>query len=131
MQKSTHTFKAWLQAIRLRTLFLSFSCVFAGTLIGDLNNSFDATVFLFTILTALFLQILSNLANDYGDSIHGADNDKRKGPSRTVQSGQISATQMKKALFFVAVFSFFSGITLLFSCYPVIGLRASLLMLGM
>lgn len=131
MQKSSTTFKIWLKAIRLRTLFLSFSCVFAGTLIAELHNSLDATVFFFTLLTALFLQILSNLANDYGDSIHGADNAKRKGPSRAVQSGQISANLMKKALFFVAVLAFFSGISLLFSSYPFIGFTAALVFLGM
>lgn len=131
MQKSTFTVQAWLQAIRLRTLFLSFSCVFAGTLIGELSGQFNPTVFFFTMLTALFLQILSNLANDYGDSVHGADNVHRKGPLRTVQTGQISATQMKKALFFVAVLSFFSGITLLFSCYPQIGFTATLSLFGM
>ncbi len=131
MQKSTHTVKAWLQAIRLRTLFLSFSCVFAGTLVGDLSHQFNATVFLFTLLTALFLQVLSNLANDYGDSIHGADNAQRKGPSRAVQSGQIGSTQMKKALFFVAVLSFFSGITLLLSSFPIIGLTATIVLFGM
>jgi 1,4-dihydroxy-2-naphthoate octaprenyltransferase len=131
MQKTTTSFKSWMQAIRLRTLFLSFACVFAGTWMSVKENQFDASIFVFTLLTALFLQILSNLANDYGDSIHGADNAQRKGPLRTVQTGQISATQMKKALFFVAVFSFFSGITLLFSCYPIIGLTASLVMLGM
>jgi len=131
MQQTTTRFKSWIQAIRLRTLFLSFSCVFAGTWISVKDDQFDASIFVFTLLTALFLQILSNLANDYGDSIHGADNAQRKGPLRTVQTGQITSAQMKKALFFVAVFSFFSGITLLFSCYPVIGLMSSLVMLGM
>ena len=61
----------------------------------------------------MFLQILSNLANDYGDSVHGADSIERKGPKRAVQSGAISAQQMKLAVIIFVVLCLASGITLL------------------
>jgi 1,4-dihydroxy-2-naphthoate octaprenyltransferase len=65
-------------------------------------------------LTTIFLQILSNLANDYGDSIHGADSAEREGPIRAVQSGVISLEEMKKAMFLFGALSLISGLALLY-----------------
>src|SRR5207249_4073135 len=59
------------------------------------------------------LQILSNLANDYGDSRHGADNELRAGPKRAVQSGAISIKSIKVGVLVFALLSFFSGCLLL------------------
>ena len=66
-----------------------------------------------SLLTAFLLQILSNLANDYGDSRHGADNKNRLGPERAVQSGRISAAQMQLAIRITGFLALVSGITLL------------------
>lgn len=76
-------------------------------------NAFQWDIFLLAILTTIFLQILSNLSNDYGDSVHGADNISRKGPSRAVQSGVIQAGQMRAAIVLFGLLSLASGITLL------------------
>ena len=62
----------------------------------------------------IFLQILSNLANDYGDSVHGADNQDRQGPSRTVQSGIITKPQMLRAMVILGLLSLASGVLLLY-----------------
>lgn len=59
------------------------------------------------------MQILSNLANDYGDTIHGADNAERKGPSRAVQSGAISPQQMRNAVVIFVLLSLVAGVSLL------------------
>jgi 1,4-dihydroxy-2-naphthoate octaprenyltransferase len=59
------------------------------------------------------LQILSNLANDYGDTVHGADSEHREGPVRAVQSGIISARQMKIAVIIFTMLCLASGMTLL------------------
>ena len=61
----------------------------------------------------MLLQILSNLANDYGDALTGADDHHRVGPERAMQSGLISANTMKKAIIAVTVACFISGISLL------------------
>lgn len=68
---------------------------------------------IWAIITTIFLQILSNLANDYGDGMKGADNEKRLGPERTVQSGKISPFQMRMAIIVFSVLSFLSGVYLL------------------
>jgi 1,4-dihydroxy-2-naphthoate octaprenyltransferase len=65
------------------------------------------------VLTTIFLQILSNLANDYGDSIHGADSTDRKGPSRAVQSGAVTKEQMRVAVIIFVLLSLASGVSLL------------------
>jgi 1,4-dihydroxy-2-naphthoate octaprenyltransferase len=103
----------WLSAIRLRTLPLALSSIGMGSFLAAAAGRFDLTIFLFCCVTTICLQILSNLANDYGDSIHGADHDGRKGPLRAVQSGAISLKQMKAAVILTAILSFVSGISLL------------------
>jgi len=79
-------------------------------------------VLVLCVLTTLFLQILSNLANDYGDSKHGADSQHREGPQRAVQAGQISPVQMKAAIVLFGALSFASGIALLWFALGTSGL---------
>lgn len=103
----------WLSAFRLRTLPLALSCIGMGGFLATAAGKFDALIFFLCCLTTIFLQVLSNVANDYGDSINGADHAARKGPIRAVQSGNISAAQMKKAVILFVVLSLTSGISLL------------------
>jgi 1,4-dihydroxy-2-naphthoate octaprenyltransferase len=76
--------------------------------------AFRWDIFFLCVLTTIFLQILSNLANDYGDSVHGADSANRIGPTRAVQSGVISAGLMRSAVFLFGALSLMSGIALIF-----------------
>ncbi len=116
----------WLSAFRLRTLPLSLSSILMGSFLANhINNfpqnenilekanGFQWSIFGLCILTTIFLQILSNLANDYGDSQNGADHKDRKGPQRAVQAGLISMQAMKKAIFVFTFLAFISGLTLL------------------
>ncbi|WP_299113255.1 1,4-dihydroxy-2-naphthoate octaprenyltransferase [uncultured Winogradskyella sp.] len=92
--------KPWLAAMRLRTLPLSVSGIIVGTSFAYYNGHFSWWVLVLAILTTISLQILSNLANDYGDSVNGADNDERVGPRRAVQSGKITPEEMLDAIKF-------------------------------
>lgn len=103
----------WLKAFRLRTLPLALSCIGMGGFLAAAEDAFRWDIFSLCIITTIFLQILSNLANDYGDSIHGADNADRKGPSRAVQSGVISAENMKLAVIIFVLLCLLSGSSLL------------------
>lgn len=76
------------------------------------NKVFDWVILGLSLLTTLFLQVLSNLANDYGDSQSGVDGADREGPSRTVQSGLITREQMKKALLICSLLALLSGVSL-------------------
>ena len=106
--------KIWLKAFRLRTLPLSLSGIIAGSAYAYYTGNGSYMIFIFAIFTTLFLQILSNLANDLGDTLKGADNENRVGPKRSVQSGDISIVNMKKA---VVVFSLLSIISALILIY--------------
>ncbi|MDW8286997.1 MAG: 1,4-dihydroxy-2-naphthoate polyprenyltransferase [Flammeovirgaceae bacterium] len=119
----------WIKAFRLRTLPLSLSSIGMGSFLAAYRNMFQIDVFWWSVLTTLFLQILSNLANDYGDTIHGADSHERQGPKRMVQSGQISANAMKTAIILFASLSFLAGVTLLWIALDT--LKDFLLFLGL
>lgn len=105
--------KAWIQAFRLRTLPLALSTIGTGSFIAAFEGSFDWVIFLLTAITTLFLQILSNLANDYGDTENGADSESREGPSRAVQTGVISLKAMKSMIMIFVLLSLSTGITLI------------------
>lgn len=109
--------KVWIEAFRLRTLPLAFSCIFMGTFLAAYVNRFCSDILLMALLTTLLLQILSNLANDYGDNQNGADNADRVGPKRAVQSGAISPSSMKAGIIVTSVLSLLSGLGLLYIAF--------------
>lgn len=110
--------KTWIKAFRLRTLPLSLSGIILGSAIAGIQGAWDGTIFSLAMLTTLCFQILSNLANDLGDSQKGTDNEYRIGPMRAVQSGEISFSAMKKAVILASVFSFLSAGLLIYVSLP-------------
>lgn len=105
--------KYWITAFRLRTLPLAFSCIIMGSALADYYGLFRWPVFILALLTTLSLQILANLANDYGDTQHGVDNDDRIGPDRVLQQGLLTKKQMQTAIgVFVGLSSVF-GVALI------------------
>lgn len=106
--------KAWLSAFRLRTLPLALASITMGTFLAASYDQMQIKIFLLSASTTIFLQILSNLANDYGDSVHGADSKDRKGPQRAVQSGVISSKSMFRAIVIFTLLSLVSGVWLLY-----------------
>ncbi len=105
--------KSWIKAARLRTLPLAMSGILMGAALSYLDSSFNRTVTILAVVTALFIQIFWNFANDYGDSQKGTDNQHRVGPKRTVQSGEISPTQMKIGMIVLIMLSLACGIWLI------------------
>lgn len=122
--------KAWLSAIRPRTLPLALASIGMGSFLAAYHGGFSWQIFLFCALTTTFLQVLSNLANDYGDTVHGADSIHREGPLRAVQSGQITKAQMRNAILLLTVMSLVSGIWLLYLSLG-LNLRALLFFFGL
>lgn len=88
-----------------------------GGFLAAFDGKFKTEILLFSALTTVFLQILSNLANDYGDSVHGADSEQRSGPQRAVQSGAISKREMKIAILVFVILSLLSGSYLLYIAF--------------
>ena len=115
MKKEITTKKeAWLHAVRLRTLPLALASILAGSFLAAWKDSFRWEILLLAALTTIFLQILSNLSNDYGDTVHGADSAERQGPVRAVQSGIITLAEMKRAMYLFGILSLISGLLLLY-----------------
>ncbi len=108
----------WLQAFRLRTLPLALSATILGSFVAFAEEQFKWGVFIFGSLTTLFLQVLSNLANDYGDAVKGTDNKERLGPLRVTQSGLVSRRHMRWMIGVFVSLSLVSGSLLIW-----IGLR--------
>jgi len=106
----------WVQAFRLRTLPLAFSGWVIGITLAGNEVSLNYPVAGLTLLTAFLLQILSNLANDYGDASSGVDA-KRTGEVRTVQAGLISPVAMKRAIVLLALLSLIAGLLLLYMAF--------------
>ncbi len=106
--------KTWLEAFRLRTIPLSISGICMGSFLAFYDGYTNYLLFSFALLTTILFQILSNLANDLGDSQKGTDNENRVGPKRTVQSGKISFNQMKLAVIITSGLSIISAITLIY-----------------
>lgn len=107
----------WLVSFRPKTLLLSFVSILTGIVLANFCGYFRWDVALLALLTAEILQILCNLANDYGDALKGADKEKRLGPLRGIQTGGISLSQMKKALFVVIMLALLCGVILIFIAF--------------
>lgn len=103
----------WISAFRPRTLPLALASILTGGFLAKSAGQFNWPVVALAALTTILLQILSNLANDYGDSQNGADSVHRQGPLRAVQSGAITPAEMKRAMWGFGLASLASGVALL------------------
>jgi|SRR6476661_575231 len=103
----------WISAFRPRTLPLALASILTGGFLAAAAGRFNGPVVGLAALTTILLQVLSNLANDYGDSQNGADSVHRQGPQRAVQSGAISPAQMKRGMWICGLLALASGLGLL------------------
>ena len=109
--------KSWVSAARLRTLPLSISGIIVGSSIAASRGYFDLTIFLLALLTTVGFQIISNFANDYGDGVKGTDNEHRVGPSRAIQSGEISPEEMKRGIVLTSVVTVLIALALIYASF--------------
>lgn len=108
------TTKDWISSFRLRTLPLALSCILAGSLFAYAQGKLDVVVLSLAALTTILLQILSNIANDYGDGVKGTDNEHRVGPARAIQSQKITTKAMLNAIILNSILAFASGVVLIY-----------------
>ena len=105
--------KSWIAAARPRTLPLSLASIILGSFLASAAHQFSWSIALLAALTTIFLQILSNFANDYGDAVSGKDTELRVGPRRAVATGDISKEAMLRGIVLMSVLSLICGISLL------------------
>lgn len=122
--------QAWLESLRPKTLPLAFSAIVVGTALAWWQGHFDPLVAVMALVTAGLLQILSNLANDYGDAVKGSDKPDRIGPLRGMQKGAITQQQMKRALVITIVLTCVSGLALVAMAYQTMADFIGFLVLG-
>lgn len=108
------SFKAWVQASRLRTLPLSISGILVGGAMAIRTGFFDWKIFVCALLATLGFQVLSNYANDYGDGVKGTDNEDRVGPKRALQSGLLTASDLKRGIVITSVLTIIVVIYLIY-----------------
>lgn len=105
--------KAWLEAMRLRTLPVSVAGVVAGAGCAAYYHSFKALPFLICLLFAVMAQIVSNFANEYFDFKKGLDRKGREGFRRGVTEGDISPSAMLRATVILLILACAIGCTLI------------------
>ena len=104
---------SWVAAARPRTLPLALASIILGSFLASADRQFNWQITLLAALTTIFLQILSNFANDYGDAVSGKDTELRVGPRRAVATGDITKEAMLRGIIVTSVLSLVSGIWLL------------------
>jgi 1,4-dihydroxy-2-naphthoate octaprenyltransferase len=79
--------RLWLLAARPRTLPAAIAPVLVGTALAGSEGTFRALPFVAALVGSVFIQIGTNLSNDYSDARRGADTDDRLGPVRVTAGG--------------------------------------------
>jgi 1,4-dihydroxy-2-naphthoate polyprenyltransferase len=109
--KRPSNLRAWMLAIRPRTLPAAAAGVIMGSALAWRDGFFRFDAALACLFTALLLQIGSNLANDVFDFERGTDTPERLGPVRVTQAGLLTPAQVKVGMIFVF------GLAALFGLY--------------
>ena len=90
--------KAWLLASRPKTLFASVSPVMLGVAFALSSGHFEFLLACLTLITSVFIQVLTNYVNDYYDFLKGSDTKERFGPPRALQRRLVTPEAMRRAI---------------------------------
>jgi 1,4-dihydroxy-2-naphthoate octaprenyltransferase len=102
----------WLAAMRPRTWPASLVPVIVGLAVAASAGRVDPFIAVATIVSALALQVTTNLANDYWDHVRGIDHGVRLGPVRATQSGLLQPDAVLRAVWMSLAVALFSGLPL-------------------
>ena len=86
--------RIWVMAARVRTLPAAIAPVLVGTSLALGDDHFRALAFVAALLGAVFIQVGTNLSNDYSDARRGADTEDRLGPVRVTAGGLVPPRQV-------------------------------------
>jgi 1,4-dihydroxy-2-naphthoate polyprenyltransferase len=116
--------RIWLMASRPRTLPAAVAPVLVGTAFAGFEHVFHPLRFLAALFGALFIQVGTNLSNDYSDARRGADAEDRLGPVRVTAGGLVPPRQV-----LIATYVSF-GLAVLFGIYLIVVAGWVLLVIG-
>ena len=112
------TTKAWIEAMRLRTLPVSTAGVLAAWALATHFSCLRWLPACLCLVFAILCQIVSNFANEYYDYVDGLDRPGRSGPRRGVTEGDISPAAMKVATFSLLFIAMLIGLWLIYWSGP-------------
>jgi 1,4-dihydroxy-2-naphthoate polyprenyltransferase len=116
--------RIWLMAARVRTLPASVAPVLVGTALAGYLGVFHPLRFLAALIGAVFIQVGTNLSNDYSDARRGADSEDRLGPVRVTAGGLVPP----RAVLVATYVSF--GVAVLAGVYLIVVAGWQLLLVG-
>lgn len=102
----------WFFIIRPATLFATLSPVLAGLYLAQKESFVYWPIAIITLCSALSIQIISNLVNDYFDYKKGSDSKERLGPVRAISKGLVTPKEMKYAIAIAMGIAMISGLGL-------------------
>jgi 1,4-dihydroxy-2-naphthoate polyprenyltransferase len=91
--------RIWLMAARVRTLPASIAPVLVGTALAGYSGTFHPLRLVAALIGAIFIQVGTNLSNDYSDARRGADTEDRLGPVRVTAGGLVPPRQVLVATY--------------------------------
>jgi 1,4-dihydroxy-2-naphthoate octaprenyltransferase len=105
--------KIWMMAARPRTLPAAVAPVLVGTALAGFFHIFHPLRFVAALLGAIFIQVGTNLSNDYSDARRGADTEDRLGPVRVTAGGLVPPQQVLIATYVTFGLAVLCGIYLI------------------
>jgi len=116
--------RIWLMAARPRTLPAAVAPVVVGTALACQMGTFHVLAFAAALIGAVFIQVGTNLSNDYSDARRGADTEDRLGPVRVTAGGLVPPRQV-----LIATYVSF-GVAVLVGAYLIVVAGPELLLIG-
>src|ERR1700734_2342486 len=107
--KASSAAHIWLMAARPRTLPAAVAPVLVGTSLARGANHFPPPAVVAALLGAIFIQVGTNLSNDYSDARRGADTEDRLGPVRVTAGGLVPPRQVLIATYVTFGFAVLCG----------------------
>lgn len=104
--------RIWLMAARVRTLPAALAPVLVGTALAGFGHVFHPLRFLAALVGAVFIQVGTNLHNDYSDARRGADAEDRLGPVRVTAGGLVPPRRVLVATYISFAVAVLAGVYL-------------------
>jgi 1,4-dihydroxy-2-naphthoate polyprenyltransferase len=92
--------------------------VLVGTALAATQGTFKPLTFVAAMLGALFIQVGTNLSNDYSDARRGADTEDRLGPVRVTAGGLVPPRQVLVATYVTFALAVLVGLYLVYVAGP-------------
>src|SRR5919109_3873413 len=113
--------RIWVMAARPRTLPAAIAPVLVGTAAAiEAVDELRVGAFIAALVGSIFIQIGTNLANDYSDAKRGADTADRLGPGRVTSSGLVAPRRVLVATWIAFGVAVTAGVYLAIVAGPVI-----------